>query len=231
MQTIANAALEGALYSVPQAARILGMKNAKVRSWIEGYKHSDAAPILGPTIGRLPKGPVLTFLDLVESAWIAHFIGLGYSPQTIRKVMLKLRERTDFAHPFASEKRFLADGKAIFEETIEEDGERRLLNLMNDNFTMGSIVRPSLFEQIFYVEDVAAKFQPLVQAPNIMIQPKVAHGRPAVKDMWVPSETLYSAYLAENGDIAEVASEYRVPPELVREAVEFERALNERTLH
>lgn len=231
MQTVANAALEGALYSVPQVARILGMKNAKVQSWLEGYKHSDASPILGPTLQRLPKGPVMTFLDLVESAWVAHFIGLGYSPQTIRRVVGKLRERTDFAHPFASKKRFLADGKAIFEEVVHDDGEGRLVNLMNDNFTMGPVVKPSLFEQIFYVEDVATRFQPMKEAPNIIIQPKVAHGRPAVQGEWVPTETLYHAYRAENGNIAAVSDDYRVAPSLVQEAVDFERALNERTLH
>lgn len=231
MQSIASAALDGALYSVPQVARILGVKHAKVRSWVEGYKHSGASPILGPTLDRLPKGPVLTFLDLIESAWVAHFLRLGYSPQTIRKVISKLRERTEFAHPFASKKRFLADGKAIFEETVDEDGERRLLNLMNDNFTMKNVVLPSLFEQIFYVDDVAAQFKPMVQTPNVIIQPKVAHGRPAVKGEWVPTETLYNAYVAENGDMEGVADEFRIDVGKVREAVDFERALRERTLH
>lgn len=231
MQNVASAALDGALYSVPQAARILGMKNAKVRSWIEGYKHSDADPILGPTLARLSRGPLLTFLDLVESAWIAHFIQLGYSPQTIRTVMNKLRARTDHAHPFATKSRFLADGKAIFHEVVEDDGEARLLNLMNDNFTMGPVVQPSLFEQIFYVDDIAAKFQPLIRSPDVIIQPNIAHGRPAIKGFGVPTETVYSAYLAEEGDIEVVADDYRLPETLVHQAVEFERALRERSLH
>lgn len=231
MQTLAEAALHGGLYTVPQAARILGASHSKVRSWLEGYASSDASPILRPQLERPEKGLVLSFLDLIESAWVHHFLDLGYSPQTIRKVAEKLRQRTDLTHPFASEKRFLADGKSIFEESIDEDGEARLLNLMNDNFTMGPIVQQSLFDRIFYVQDIAAQFQPLAATPDILINPKVANGRPVVKGVWVPTEALFQAYIAEDGDAGIVADDYRVTVAQVSEAVAFERALRERVLH
>jgi uncharacterized protein (DUF433 family) len=231
MQTLAEAALHGGLYTVPQAARILGAPQSKVRSWLEGYANSEASPILRPLILRPEKGLVLSFLDLIESAWVHHFLDLGYSPQTVRKVADKLRERTDLKHPFASKSRFLADGKSIFEESIDEEGEARLLNLMNDNFTMGPIVQQSLFDRIFYVQDVAAQFQPLAAAPEILMNPKVANGRPAVKGAWVPTETLFQAYIAEDGDAGIVADDYRVTLSQVNEAVAFERALRERALH
>lgn len=219
MQTLAEAALDGGLYTVPQAARILGTSHGKVRSWLEGYSNSEATPIIRSKIERPDKGLVLSFLDLVEGAWVQHFLDLGYSPQTIRKVAEKLRARTDFAHPFASKRRFLADGKSIFEESIGEEGEARILNLMNDNFTMGPIIQQSLFDRIFYVRDVATQFQPLSATPDVILYPKVANGRPVLRDVWVPTEALYSAYLAEDGDVEAVADDFRVSPVQVNEAI------------
>ena len=231
MQTLADAVLHGGLYTVPQAARILGARQSKVRSWLEGYASSQASPILQHQIERPEKGLVLSFLDLIESAWVHHFLDLGYSPQTIRKVAEKLRTRTDLTHPFASKNRFLADGKSIFEESIDEEGEARLLNLMNDNFTIGPIIQQSLFDRIFYVQDVGAQFHPLPATPDVLMNPKVANGRPALKDTWVPTETLFQAYIAEDGETGIVADEYRGTVAQGNEAVAFERALRERVLH
>lgn len=231
MQTLAEAALQGGLYTLPQAARLLGASRAKVQSWVAGYANSHATPIIRSKIERPEKGLVLSFLDLVESAWVQHFLDLGYSPQTIKAVAEKLRVRTDLEHPFASKSRFLADGKAIFEESIGEEGEARILNLMNDNFTMGPIIQQSLFDRIFYVQDIAAQFQPIIATPGVVLFPKVANGRPVLKDAWVPTETLYSAYVAEDGDVAAVADDFRLSIAQVNEAITFERALRERVHH
>ena len=225
------AALEGGLYTIPTAARLLATRNNKLRSWVEGYPSSDAKPILEPRLITLNIKPLLTFLDLIEAAWVSHFVRLGYSPQTIRKVANILRDRTQFAHPFALKSEFLADGKSIFEEIISEDGERRLLDLMSKNFTMKPIVEQSLFDQIFYVEDVAAMFQPSKQQRRVVLNPKVANGRPAIRDRWVPTRVLYEAFKAEDNDADAVADEFGVEVEDVEEAVAFERGLREQVLH
>ena len=58
---------------------------------------------------------------------------------------MRLRERHDVDHPFAMNNRFRTDGKTIFMESAESDNERRVLNLMNDNFEMEPIIGQSLF--------------------------------------------------------------------------------------
>jgi hypothetical protein len=72
-------------------------------------------------------------------------MAIGYSPQTIRKVSLKLPDRHRVDRPFAMDKRFRADGRAIFEEVVTDEGERRLVNLMNDNFEIVPVIEPTLF--------------------------------------------------------------------------------------
>ncbi|WP_426024595.1 hypothetical protein [Brevundimonas sp. PWP3-1b1] len=217
------------LYTVPMAARLLAAKQNKVRSWIEGYPSSDAEPILSRDLPKVGGKTVLSFLDLVEGAFIRHFLAIGYSPQTIRRVSLKLRERHLVDHPFAMNKRFKADGKHIFEEVVSDAGEQKLVNLMNDNFEIVSVIEPSLFDQIFYVEDVARQWTPLVAHPRVVINPKMSFGRPVLKDLWVPTEKLFRAYVNE-GSAEAAASEWDVTPDDVLAATMFERDLEHRTL-
>jgi uncharacterized protein (DUF433 family) len=221
---------DAGLYTVPMAARLLAATPTKVRSWVEGYGHSDAPPILIRQLPRVGGKTLLGFLDLIESAFIRHFREIGYSPQTIRKVALKLRERHHVDHPFAMDKRFRADGKSIFEEVVSDEGERRLVNLMNDNFVIVPAIEPSLFQQVFYVEDIAREWIPLVQHPRVLINPKIAFGRPTVRDIWVPTEALFASYQAEGGAGA-AAEEFGVSEDDVAAAVSFEQELRTRALH
>jgi uncharacterized protein (DUF433 family) len=221
---------ETGLYTVPMVARILAAKPEKLRSWVEGYGHSHAYPILIRQLPRVGGKVILGFLDLIESAFIRHFLAMGYSPQTIRKVALKLRDRHTADHPFAMDKRFKANGRDIFEEVVTDEGEKRLVNLMNDNFEIVPAVEPSLFDQVFYVEDIAHSWTPLRNHPSIIMDPKIAFGRPVVRDIWVPTETLFDAYHAEGG-AQEAAEEFGVRPEDVANAVNFERDIRTRMLH
>lgn len=223
--------LKAGLYPIPIAARLIGAQQTKVRSWIEGVKNSDAPPIIERQLPRVGGKTVLGFLDLIESAFIRHFRTLGYSPQTLRKVAMKLRARHHIDHPFATNKRFKADGKSIFEEVVEDDGERRLVNLMNDNFVIGPVIEPSLFEQIFYVEDVARAWQPMPKKfPLVIVKPNVSFGRPVIKEAWIPTETLARSFFNEGG-YKQAADEFGVTVSAVKQAVGFEQELDKRTVH
>lgn len=222
--------LETGLYTVPIAARLIAAKPTKVRSWLDGYSHSGAQPIIHRQLPRVGGKTCLGFLDLIETAFIRHFLSIGYSPQTIRKVALKLRDRHDVEHPLAMNKRFKADGKSIFEEAVQDDGERRLLNLMNDNFEIVPAVEPSLFDQVFYVEDIAREWTPIHIYPNVIVNPRISFGRPALKDSRVPTETVMDFYKVE-GDINETAAEFGISEAEVNAALNFERDLDKRTVH
>jgi uncharacterized protein (DUF433 family) len=223
-------ASEGGLYTVQMAARVLAAKPEKVRSWVEGYKNSGADAILKKDVPRIGGKTVLSFLELVETAFVRHFRAIGYGPQTIRKVAAKLRERHGDDHPFAMEKRFKADGKEIFEEVVTDEGERRLVGLMNDNFMIVSAIEPSLFDQVFYVEDVAREFTPLVEHPKVIMNPTIAFGKPVLRGVGVPTARLYRAYLTEGGE-QEAADEFGLSPDDILAAVRFENDLEGRTLH
>lgn len=218
------------LYPVPMAAQLVGAHQNKLRSWISGYKTSNAAPIIHRDLPNINGKLVLSFLDLVESAFVRHFRAIGYSPQTIRKVAEKLRNRHSVKHPFAMDTRFRADGLQIFEETIDDEGEKRLLNLMNDNFEMPSVVERSLFSQILYIEDLARRWTPIPSIPEVVVDPTLSFGKPIVLTCGIPTKLLNSDYELY-GDIEEVAFEYEISEAEVSSAVEFEKILSSRMLH
>lgn len=212
------------LYTVPMAAKLLGESNVKVRSWIDGYPNSDAAPIIRRQIPRINGRTVLGFLDLVESRFVKHFDDLGLSPQSIRKVADKLRVRHNTDHPFATNKRFRTDGKAIMMETVDTEKEKRILNLMNDNFEMGPVIEASLFNSILYADDLAYRWRPLRELPRIVLDPQYAFGRPVVDGAWIPTDALFSAFQADES-ASDVAEDFEIDEEAVNQAIAFEKRL------
>lgn len=218
------------LYPVPMVARLLGEKQRVVRSWIEGYPNSDASPLIHRQLPRIGERDVYGFLDLVEAKFIKHFCDLGLSPQLIRKVSLKLRAKHKENHPFATKNRFRTDGRKIFLEVVETEEEKRIIDVMTDNFVMASVIDQSLFDTILYAADLAYRWRPLREFPRIVLDPKIAFGKPVVDTAWVPTHTLYRSFLIERS-ASSVADEFGIADDLVTEAVEFERFVIEGAMH
>ena len=215
------------LYTVSMAARLLGESAIRVRSWIDGYPNSDATPIICRQLPAIDGRTVLGFLDLIEARFVKHFADLGLSPQSIRKVAEKLRRRTNTDHPFATNKRFMTDGRAILMETVETEEEKRVLNLMNDNFEMAPVVEPSLFASILYADDLAYRWRPIGALPHVVLDPQYVFGRPAIEGCWIPTETLFTAFCADK-DVDLVAEDFEIDTKLVEQAIAFEQRLSTR---
>jgi uncharacterized protein (DUF433 family) len=213
------------LYTVPMAARYLHEEGARIRAWINGAHHSDAPPIIQRQLPQISGRTVLGFLDLIEARFIKHFRDLGLSPQSIRKFATKLRDRHHADHPFAMNKAFRTDGKVIFMEIAEDENDRRILNLLNDNFEMGEVIKRSLFDSILYADDLAYRWRPSEGQPRVVLDPNFAFGRPAIEGIWIPTDTLAAAAAAE-GDLSAVAEDFEIDEEAVAQAVEYEKSLS-----
>jgi uncharacterized protein (DUF433 family)/DNA-binding transcriptional MerR regulator len=212
------------LYTVPMAARILHEDGSRIRAWINGAAHSEAPPIIQRQLPLIGGKTVLGFLDLIEARFIKHFKDLDLSSQTIRKIAQRLRERHHTDHPFATNKAFRTDGKTILMEIADED-EKKILNLMNDNFEMGPMVEPSLFDSILYAEDLAYRWHPSpLDHPRVVLDPNFAFGRPVLEGIWIPTDALASAYAAER-DRGAVAEDFEIDEEDVFQAVAYEESL------
>lgn len=217
-----DAVREG-MYPVAFAAKLTDTTNARVASWFRSSNGSRLAPAILTPFPTIDRQLTMPFLALVESRFVAHFRKHGLSLQTIRKVAAKLRKKHDIGHPFATEIRFRTDGKRIMQEEALDDGERRLLDIMTDELAFPSVLEPSLFKSIVYIDDLAAQMT-FEEFPQVIVDPQFAFGRPVVKSGKVPTETLARAFLAE-GDIDAVVDWYGTERDAVMQAVAFEQRL------
>jgi uncharacterized protein (DUF433 family) len=108
---------------------------------------------------------------------------------------------------------------------IADDEEKKILNLLNDNFEMGPIVEQSLFDTILYADDLAYRWHPSpTEHPRVVLDPNFAFGRPVLEGIWIPTDALASAFRAE-GDGAAVAEDFEINEKDVLQAVAYEESL------
>lgn len=216
-------AVREGVYPVSFAAKLTGTANARVSSWFRAREGSRLAPAILTPFGQVDGQLVMPFLALVEARFVARFRKHGLSLQTIRKVARKLRETYRMDHPFATECRFRTDGKRVMMEQATAEGERRIIDIMTDEFGFPDVIEPSLFETIVYSNDVATRIT-FDEYPEIVIDPRFALGRPIVTEGFVPTDTLAAAFLSE-GDVDAVAEWYGTTPSGVTQAIGFEKRM------
>jgi uncharacterized protein (DUF433 family) len=66
---------------------------------------------------------------------------------------------------------------------------------------------------------------PLTECPNVIIDPRIAFGRPVIAPQFVPTETLFALWKAEDGNYRAVADWFHISREQAEESVEFEMRL------
>lgn len=219
------------LYTVPEASRLTGVSQGRIRRWLLGYKfessgktrHSPAlwTPQLPKIDGRLGLG----FLDLIEVQFIDALRDHSVSWKTIRIAAQRARELFDHDHPFAT-RRFLfrTDGRKIFADLYREKREKSLLDLSANQFAFERIMGPSLVAAIDFDENQAERWWPLGRHKQVVIDPKRSFGQPIVNEGGVPTVVLADAYRAERS-IKRVVAWFDIGKAAVRDAVEYERKL------
>jgi uncharacterized protein (DUF433 family) len=218
------------VYTLPEAARLIGANTLRVRRWLEGYRFprkygpGESPPIFQPQLPVIGGHHAIGFLDLVELLFIKAFRDLEVPLPVIRKAAKKAARLWDTDHPFCL-KQFLTDGRTIFSTIEDETGDRSLLDLVKSQFAFSEVLQPFL-KQLDYAQvgQGIDRWWPLGKKRPVFLDPLISFGRPVVSQGLVPTETLYHAVKA-NGSIAEVARWYDVRTSVVRAAIEFERKI------
>jgi uncharacterized protein (DUF433 family) len=221
------------MYSLSQAARLVGVDARKVRRWMLGYdwthkggERGHSQPLWRTQFAGedLPRD-VIGFRDLLELRLVAAFAQHGVSLITIRATANAAREYLNSDYPLTT-KRFLTDGRRIFMEAVASTGEPHMMDLVHKQFVFRDIIKPSLYAGIEYDADKARRWFPLGRRKTIVLDPSVQFGNPIVRSAAVPTDTIYASYLAEGKDGVKVARLFEISPAEVADAVTFEQDLN-----
>lgn len=218
--------LETGIYTVSEAAYLVGASKRKVRGWVTGYPERQTPPIIDNEIGWVDGRLAFSFTNLMEIMFIAFFESAGVHFWHIRSIMQEAKRLLEHPHPFATNIVFRTDGRKIVAAVADRVGVERIYDLKTKNYEMRTVVLETLKDDIIYdPAGIARAWYPRSKlAPNVIIHPKVAFGRPVLRDFQVPTKALYDAFAAE-GSAREVAQWFEVPEKQVREAVKFETSL------
>lgn len=218
------------LYTFPEAARIIGIKQATLRRWVRAYHYRSRntiyhhAPVITRSLGD--EEPILTFLELIELLFVKLFRSQGVSMPLIRKAAARAAKRWQTPYPFAV-KRFDTDGKYIFATLGQENDNPILLeDRSRGQLVFEEVVRP-FFRKLEYKGNAdALKFWPMDREGRVVLDPQRAFGKPIDAETGVPTVALNDAVTAGQGQgIKEVAEWFEVPIAAVEAAVEYERSL------
>ena len=202
------------IYTVSEAAYLVGVSKQRVRGWVSGYPRRSIPPVIENEVGA----------EEEEADWKSGssplFEKAGLKLPVIRGIMHEARDLLDHPHPFATKIVFGTDGRKIVAQIALKRGVKLIYDLRSKNYEMRLIVLDSLKDDVWYDPDGVARFwYPRRSiAPNVIVHPRFSFGRPILRDSRVPTSTLADAVKAE-GSARSVASWYEVPEDQVREAV------------
>ena len=218
------------LYSIPDAARIIGLKPAILRRWVSEYTYTSHGvtyrhrPVVPPRLSGT-KG-VLTFLELIELLFVKQFRAEGVSMQVIRKAAQAAARKFDTPYPFAV-RHFDTDGRSIFETLkAQPDGEAIVEDLARGQYVFDIVVRP-FFRKLDYSDaGIVLKFWPLDREGRVVLDPEREFGAPIDEETGVPTRALFDAVRSGGGQSCEtVAAWFEVPLAAVEAAVRYESML------
>jgi uncharacterized protein (DUF433 family) len=214
-------------YTVDEAARLLQIPSKqRIYGWLKGHPRSRAEPIIQRQHQPIGSVQEVGFLDLLEIRFVEHFRRQNISLQSLRRAIKNARTAMKMDHPFATSNiKYLTDRKEVFLETAKEAGDKFLLNLMTNQIEIYEVLEEFLAKGIAFDlnSGIAERWHPRPgEFPNVIVDPRIAFGRPVITPGNVPTETLFSLWKAEDGNFDVVADWHEVRTQLVREAVEFE---------
>lgn len=209
-------------FSVAEAARLVGVNAALVRGWLNGYSNSSS----GPVIRRDFAGTrTVSFLDLIELRFIAVFRAQSVPMLTLRQASAQARKDWGVSHPLAlASEKYVTDRRKVFARAAEESEDQTTWDLATGQHEMWITIENTIEKGIeFDPKTCLAKlWHPREgQFPNVVIDPKVAFGKPVIVGTKVPTSVLFRQWKAD-GEKNSVAKWFNVSKEAVTTAIEYE---------
>jgi uncharacterized protein (DUF433 family) len=224
---MAGSLLDRAIYSYADVDRLVGLHAGTARRWLEGYDRAGRfyEPVLRP---ERTGADAVTWGEMVEARLLAEFRQREVPVQRMRPAIVELRKEFG-PYPLAHARPFIdVDGRELVRAVQDQVKlERRLQLVIVRN---GRLILADTAERfsaaVDYAAGVAKRMRPDPRAPEVVMDPRHAFGRPAIRN--VRTESLAEDYGAGAGR-DELADLYELTPAEVDAAIRFElRAGRER---
>ena len=211
------------MYTIPQAARLVGLPLRRVREWFKGRgSASNRQPVFQSDYQPIKGLFAISFYDLVDVYVAGQLREFGVSLQAVRRVYDRLARELKSPHPFCRQE-LLTDGEDVFVRGRDRTGEEEIYAVITKQRVFPEIIEPFL-KQIDYdrVSILASRWR--IQ-DGVVLDPRICFGSPVVSEENIPTYILNAEYHANKKDVDKVATWYKVRPETVLAAVSFESRL------
>lgn len=213
------------LYTPAEAGRVLCLPSQQIARWLRGHdvkgKHYDR--LWSPQVDLGEQGIFLGFHDLQEVRVAAAFIAKGLSAYRVRQAIVLARELIGRDRPLSTS-RFRTDGRSIFLQVVEQDGQTKLIDLFKKQYAFREILERSLTNVDYDDSGLPSRWWPLGRSKGIVLDPERSFGQPIEAETSVPVASLVSAVAAE-GSADRAARAWDVPIRAVRRAVAYDRVV------
>lgn len=217
------------LYTVAQAARILGVKSTTFDTWVNGYERHPAGrkPVYGaPMVTRLPvaaRGPSVPFVGLAEGYFLAAMRQSGVPLPAVRRAVEFLEREIGLEHALANKQVFALGGHIVY-DWAKSNGVEELMELVEIDQQTGqgvfvSVVRDYL-RGVELDDDGWASRLTLrsYKVAVILVEPEHTSGQPYFASSGVPvADVVNRAFAGDPVDL--LAADYGMDPREVEEAV------------
>ena len=202
-------------YTIPESAFLLRIPSATLRTWVYGRAGAPGSkPLIIPA-----ENSFLSFNNLVE-AHVLSAIRQRVSLASIRAAILYCRKEMDSEHPLLNQE-FLTDGVDLFVEELE-----RLVNVSKrGQLAIKEILAIYLHRIERDTKGMPVRLFPFTrdthndQAPkNIVIDPKIAFGRPSVAERGIPVQSIADQFWAGDS-FEELMIDFGLTKEELEEAI------------
>lgn len=215
-------ALGRGVYSLSEAARYTGLHPARIRAWFKGRQGAGTRrPVFRGGFEPVGGEYAISFLDLIDAYVVGRFRNAGVTMPLIRKAYAALEQDLGTRHPFAHGSLY-TDGRRVIVGAAERIGEYVLYDAISKQLFF-----PQLHESLdridYHAETRLAERWRI--AEGVTIDPRVALGKPVVRETGIHTSVLARQYAANRENAALVADLFGVSEAEVRNAVRFERTL------
>ncbi|MFT6607148.1 MAG: hypothetical protein ACJA2X_002358 [Halocynthiibacter sp.] len=212
------------LYTPIEAQRLLGVSASKIGRWLSGHERKGVryAPLWEPQIDLNDGAVYLGFRDLMEVRAANQFLDAGVSPQAVRRAIIVAQEYVDAERPLSTT-RFKTDGRSIFLEIAEGEGDKKLLDLFKKQYAFSKIMERSL-KDVEFDGITPSRWWIGSQKSGVVLDPQQSFGQPIEHETGIPTVVLAKAVEAE-GSVTKAAKAWCVERKHVQRAVDFERSL------
>ena len=207
-------------YRTSEAARLAEVHPTTVHNWFYGAWRAKGrgCPVFAQP---MTPGANLSWLQLVETAFVAAFRHQGVSLQALRRSYEYLIKVFETEYPFA-QLRLLTDGAHVLKELEQADELVSALIVTDEagQATWQEMIMRRLYE-FEYEDDLAVVWHPRGKEVPIVMDPRVAFGAPITRTSGVPTWVFRERSQAGES-LSEIADDFGTELAEITAALEFE---------